>query len=62
VGSRGSQIPPFPLLKVEELLKEVRLSEKKKERIDNFLKEVTKRIQKVPPVPEAEVRQMALGQ
>jgi U3 small nucleolar RNA-associated protein 22 len=47
---------------VEELLKEVRLSEKKKERIDNFLKEVTKRIQKVPPVPEAEVRQMALGQ
>lgn len=46
---------------MEELLKEVRLSEKKKERIDAFLKEVIKRIQKVPPVPEAEVRQIALG-
>ncbi|XP_021078123.1 nucleolar protein 6 [Mus pahari] len=42
-------------LQVEELLKEVRLSEKKKDRIDTFLKEVTKRIQKVPPVPEAEL-------
>uniref|UniRef100_A0A096MKG2 Nucleolar protein 6 n=1 Tax=Rattus norvegicus TaxID=10116 RepID=A0A096MKG2_RAT len=42
-------------LQVEELLKEVRLSEKKKERIDAFLKEVIKRIQKVPPVPEAEL-------
>lgn len=57
MGSRGSSILPFPLLKVEELLKEVKLSEKKKERIDAFLKEVTKRIQKVPSVPEAEVRQ-----
>lgn len=39
----------------------MRLSEKKKERIDAFLKEVKQRIQKVPSVPETEVRQVAWG-
>ncbi|XP_012882142.1 PREDICTED: nucleolar protein 6 [Dipodomys ordii] len=42
-------------LQVEELLKEVRLSEKKKDRIDAFLKEVNQRIKKVPSIPEAEL-------
>ncbi|XP_048219541.1 nucleolar protein 6 [Perognathus longimembris pacificus] len=42
-------------LQVEELLKEVRLSEKKKDRIDAFLKEVNQRIKKVPRTPEAEL-------
>ncbi|XP_075823608.1 nucleolar protein 6 [Microtus pennsylvanicus] len=42
-------------LQVEELLKEVRLSDKKKERIDAFLKEVSQRIQRVPSVPETEL-------
>nr|XP_004658431.2 nucleolar protein 6 [Jaculus jaculus] len=39
-------------LQVEELLKEVRLSEKKKDRIDTFLREVNQRIKRVPPTPE----------
>ncbi|XP_005853145.2 PREDICTED: nucleolar protein 6 [Myotis brandtii] len=43
-------------LQVEELLKEVRLSEKKKERIDAFLRDVNQRIMRVPSTPETEVR------
>lgn len=39
----------------------MRLSEKKKERIDAFLKEVNQRIQRVPSVPETEVRRVAWG-
>uniref|UniRef100_A0A8C3XAI9 Nucleolar protein 6 n=1 Tax=Catagonus wagneri TaxID=51154 RepID=A0A8C3XAI9_9CETA len=42
-------------LQVEELLKEVRLSEKKKERIDTFLREVNQRIMRVPSTPEMEL-------
>ncbi|XP_004372388.1 nucleolar protein 6 isoform X1 [Trichechus manatus latirostris] len=42
-------------LQVEELLKEVRLSEKKKERIDAFLREVNQRILRVPSIPETEL-------
>lgn len=42
-------------LQVEELLKEVRLSEKKKERIDAFLREVNQRIMRVPPTSETEL-------
>ncbi|XP_004428412.1 PREDICTED: nucleolar protein 6 [Ceratotherium simum simum] len=42
-------------LQVEELLKEVRLSEKKKERIDAFLREVNQRIMRVPSTPETEL-------
>ncbi|XP_025215608.1 nucleolar protein 6 isoform X2 [Theropithecus gelada] len=41
-------------LQVEELLKEVRLSEKKKDRIDAFLREVNQRVVRVPSVPETE--------
>ncbi|KAB1252201.1 Nucleolar protein 6 [Camelus dromedarius] len=41
-------------LQVEELLKEVKLSEKKKERIDAFLREVNQRIMRVPSTPETE--------
>lgn len=48
-----------PSLQVEELLKEVRLSEKKKDRIDAFLLEVNHRIKRVPSTSESEVRQMA---
>lgn len=39
-------------------MKEVRLSEKKKERIDAFLQEVNQRIMRVPSTPETEVRLM----
>ena len=46
---------------MEELLKEVRLSEKKKERIDVFLREVNQRIMKVPSTPETEVSQVVEG-
>ncbi|XP_007948870.2 nucleolar protein 6 [Orycteropus afer afer] len=46
-------------LQVEELLKEVRLSEKKKERIDTFLQEVNKRILRVPSTPETELTDQA---
>uniref|UniRef100_G3SVB9 Nucleolar protein 6 n=1 Tax=Loxodonta africana TaxID=9785 RepID=G3SVB9_LOXAF len=42
-------------LQLEELLKEVRLSEKKKKRIDAFLREINQRILKVPSIPEIEV-------
>ncbi|KFO35328.1 nucleolar protein 6 isoform X1 [Fukomys damarensis] len=42
-------------LQVEELLKEIRLSEKKKCRIDVFLREVNQRIKKVPLIPETEL-------
>lgn len=42
-------------LQVEELLKEVRLSEKKKERIDAFLLKVKQRVMKVPSTPETEL-------
>nr|KAF6434043.1 nucleolar protein 6 [Molossus molossus] len=42
-------------LQVEELLKEVRLSEKKKERIDAFLWKVNQRIMRVPSTPETEL-------
>ncbi|ELR51092.1 Nucleolar protein 6 [Bos mutus] len=46
-------------LQVEELLKEVRLSEKKKERIDAFLREVNQRIMRVPSTPETELTNQA---
>ncbi|XP_039731492.1 nucleolar protein 6 [Pteropus medius] len=46
-------------LQVEELLKEVRLSEKKKERIDAFLQEVNQRIMRVPSTPETELTDQA---
>ncbi|XP_027625610.1 nucleolar protein 6 isoform X2 [Tupaia chinensis] len=46
-------------LQVEELLKEVKLSEKKKDRIDTFLREVNQRIMKVPSVPETELTDQA---
>jgi U3 small nucleolar RNA-associated protein 22 len=39
----------------------VRLSEKKKDRIDAFLREVNQRIKRVPSIPETEVRQVAWG-
>lgn len=42
-------------LQVEELLKEVKLSEKKKERIDAFLRELNQRIMRVPSTPETEL-------
>ncbi|KAM4876616.1 nucleolar protein 6 [Thomomys bottae] len=42
-------------LQVEELIKEVRLSEKKKDRIDAFLKAVNQQIKKVPSIPETEL-------
>lgn len=42
-------------LQVEELLKEVRVSEKKKDRIDAFLREINQRLMKVPSVPETEL-------
>nr|XP_019589881.1 PREDICTED: nucleolar protein 6 isoform X2 [Rhinolophus sinicus] len=42
-------------LQVEELLKEVKLSEKKKERIDAFLREINQRIMRVPSTPETEL-------
>uniref|UniRef100_A0A7N5JW19 Nucleolar protein 6 n=1 Tax=Ailuropoda melanoleuca TaxID=9646 RepID=A0A7N5JW19_AILME len=42
-------------LQVEELLKEVRLPEKKKERIDAFLREVHQRVLKVPSTPKTEL-------
>nr|XP_012318628.1 nucleolar protein 6 isoform X2 [Aotus nancymaae] len=42
-------------LQVEELLKEVRLSEKKKDRIDAFLREVNQRVMRVPSVPETKL-------
>ncbi|XP_029059010.1 nucleolar protein 6 isoform X3 [Monodon monoceros] len=46
-------------LQVEELLKEVRLSEKKKERIDAFLQKVNQRIMRVPSTPETELTNQA---
>ncbi|XP_062938420.1 nucleolar protein 6 isoform X3 [Cynocephalus volans] len=46
-------------LQVEELLKEVRLSEKKKDRIDAFLQEVNQRIMRVPSIPETELTDQA---
>ncbi|XP_072815347.1 nucleolar protein 6 isoform X2 [Vicugna pacos] len=46
-------------LQVEELLKEVQLSEKKKERIDAFLREVNQRIMRVPSTPETELSNQA---
>ena len=39
----------------------MRLSEKKKERIDAFLREVNQRIMRVPPTSETEVRQVVRG-
>ncbi|KAM8802879.1 nucleolar protein 6 [Rhynchonycteris naso] len=46
-------------LQVEEVLKEVSLSEKKKERIDAFLQDVIQRIMKVPSTPETELTDQA---
>ncbi|KAM5183507.1 nucleolar protein 6 isoform 1-T2 [Callospermophilus lateralis] len=46
-------------LQVEELLKEVKLSEKKKDRIDAFLLEVNHRIKRVPSTPESELTDQA---
>ncbi|XP_045145137.1 nucleolar protein 6 isoform X2 [Echinops telfairi] len=46
-------------LQVEELLKEVSLSEKKKERIDAFLREVNQRILRVPSTSETELTDQA---
>lgn len=40
---------------MEELLKEVALSERKKQQIDSFIQTVTKLIQTVPESPEVEV-------
>lgn len=48
-------------LQVEELLKEVKLSEKKKERIDAFLRELNQRIMRMPSTPETEVRLVVWG-
>lgn len=42
-------------LQVEEVLKEVRLPEKKKARIDVFLQEIKQRIMKVPSTPETKL-------
>ncbi|XP_004600255.2 nucleolar protein 6 [Sorex araneus] len=42
-------------LQVEELLKEVRLSDKKKARIDAFLQEIKQRVMKVPSTSETEL-------
>ncbi|XP_044943841.1 nucleolar protein 6 isoform X1 [Mustela putorius furo] len=42
-------------LQVEELLKEVRLPEKKKERIDTFLREVNQRVLRVPSTTKTEL-------
>ena len=39
----------------------MRLSEKKKERIDAFLREVNQRIMRVPSTPETEVSQVVEG-
>lgn len=41
---------------MEELLKEVALSERKKRQIDSFIQTVTKLLQTVPVSPEVEVR------
>ncbi|XP_006898604.1 PREDICTED: nucleolar protein 6 [Elephantulus edwardii] len=46
-------------LQVEELLKEVKLPEKKKERIDVFLREINQRILKVPSTSETELTDQA---
>ncbi|XP_012625602.1 nucleolar protein 6 isoform X1 [Microcebus murinus] len=46
-------------LQVEELLKEVRLSEKKKDRIDAFLREINQRVMRVPSIPEVELTDQA---
>lgn len=40
---------------MEELLKEVALSERKKQQIDSFVQTVTKLLQNVPETPEVEV-------
>lgn len=40
---------------MEELLKEVALSERKKQRIDSFVQTVTKLLQNVQETPEVEV-------
>lgn len=40
---------------MEELLKEVALSERRKQKIDSFIKMLTKLLQKVPETPEVEV-------
>lgn len=40
---------------MEELLKEVALSERRKQQIDSFIKTLTKLLQKVPETPEVEV-------
>lgn len=40
---------------MEELLKEVTLSERRKQQIDSFIKTLTKLLQKVPATPEVEV-------
>ncbi|XP_021562923.1 nucleolar protein 6 isoform X2 [Carlito syrichta] len=46
-------------LQVEELLKEVKLSEKKKDRIDAFLREVNQRVMRVPSISERELTDQA---
>lgn len=46
----------FARTQMEELLKEVVLSERKKRRIDAFVQTVTKLLQTVPPSSEVEVR------
>lgn len=40
---------------MEELLKEVTLSERRKQQIDSFIQTVTKLLQTVPESPEVEV-------
>ncbi|XP_077004029.1 nucleolar protein 6 [Tamandua tetradactyla] len=46
-------------LQIEELLKEVRLSEKKKQRIDAFLQEINQQILRVPPTTETQLTDQA---
>ncbi|XP_003800330.1 nucleolar protein 6 isoform X1 [Otolemur garnettii] len=46
-------------LQVEELLKEIRLSEKKKDRIEAFLREINQRVMRVPSIPETELTDQA---
>lgn len=42
---------------MEELLKEVALSERRKQQIDSFIQTVTELLQAVPDSPEVEVQQ-----
>lgn len=59
---RSSVISVTCLLRqMEELLKEVALSERKKQQIDLFVQKVTKLLQNVHETPEVEVRHTLTG-